>query len=158
MFKIFKFMHNKKGFTLIELMIVVAIIGILAAIAIPNFMKYQAKSKQSEAKTNLSGIYTSEVSYFGEAGRYGTSVEINYAPAGTARQIYTYRGPCNSAPLAGPTTWAENTVNPAAPTAACTATTAGFTASATGNIDSDPTLDQWSINDLKNLRVDVDDV
>ncbi|WP_414645174.1 type IV pilin protein, partial [Candidatus Deferrimicrobium sp.] len=49
---------GKKGFTLIELMIVVAIIGILAAIAIPNFLRFQAKSKQSEAKTNLGGIFT----------------------------------------------------------------------------------------------------
>ena len=57
-------LRSKKGFTLIELMIVVAIIGILAAIAIPNFLRFQAKSKQSEAKTNLGGIFTAETVVF----------------------------------------------------------------------------------------------
>jgi type IV pilus assembly protein PilA len=54
---------KKSGFTLIELMIVVAIIGILAAIAIPNFIRYQLKSKTSEAKTNIGGIKTNEESF-----------------------------------------------------------------------------------------------
>ena len=68
----FKALRKQEGFTLIELMIVVAIIGILAAIAIPNFLAYQMKSRQSEAKTNLMAIKTSEVSWQGERGCYLT--------------------------------------------------------------------------------------
>jgi len=75
-------MRNRKGFTLIELMIVVAIIGILAAIAIPNFLKFQAKSKTSEAKTNLKAIYTAQTSYYSEEYTYGNFLKINWIPAG----------------------------------------------------------------------------
>ncbi|MGE4519884.1 MAG: type IV pilin protein [Desulfobacteraceae bacterium] len=61
---------KSKGFTLIELMIVVAIIGILAAIAIPNFMNYQCKAKQSEAKSMLGNIRTLQEVYFAEESTY----------------------------------------------------------------------------------------
>ena len=67
-----KFRKNQKGFTLVELMIVVAIIGILAAIAIPNFQRYQLKSKTSEAKGNLGAIKTCEVSYKAEMDGYAS--------------------------------------------------------------------------------------
>jgi type IV pilus assembly protein PilA len=60
----------KAGFTLIELMIVVAIIGLLAALAIPNFLKFQARARQSEAKTNLKSIYTAQKSYYGDKQIY----------------------------------------------------------------------------------------
>jgi type IV pilus assembly protein PilA len=56
-------MLNRKGFTLVELMIVVAIIGILAAIAIPNFVSMQYKTKRAEVPSNLKGIKTGELAY-----------------------------------------------------------------------------------------------
>jgi type IV pilus assembly protein PilA len=68
--------RKNKGFTLIELMIVVAIIGILAAIAIPNFIRYQLRSKTAEARTNMGGIKTSQESF--------RSTEDNYANVTTA--------------------------------------------------------------------------
>jgi type IV pilus assembly protein PilA len=66
----------RKGFTLIELMIVVAIIGVLAAIAIPNFLKFQCKSKTSEAKNMLKGIYTANVAYSGETESFSSDIVL----------------------------------------------------------------------------------
>jgi type IV pilus assembly protein PilA len=90
----FKQLKGQKGFTLIELMIVVAIIGILAAIAIPNFLTYQLKSRQAEAKTNLQAIKTSEVAFQAERGCYiGIAVEGVAAPAaGTKTVPFTWGG------------------------------------------------------------------
>ena len=59
-------LRSRKGFTLIELMIVVAIIGILAAIAIPNFISMQLRAKRAELPTNLDGIRTAEKAYHAE--------------------------------------------------------------------------------------------
>nr|AFX67138.1 pilin [Myxococcus sp. 124B01]AFX67139.1 pilin [Myxococcus sp. 106B05]AFX67146.1 pilin [Myxococcus sp. 004-93]AFX67147.1 pilin [Myxococcus sp. 004-94]AFX67148.1 pilin [Myxococcus sp. 004-95] len=79
--RVSRFNPRNRGFTLIELMIVVAIIGILAAIAIPNFIKFQARSKQSEAKTNLKALFTAQKSFFSEKDRYSDYAnEIGFAP------------------------------------------------------------------------------
>ena len=73
---------RRDGFTLIELMIVVAIIGILSAIAIPNFIQFQLRSKTSEVKTNIAGIRTAQDAYFSEFGTYlGAAMTPTVAPS-----------------------------------------------------------------------------
>lgn len=65
-------LNSEQGFTLVELMVVVAIIGILSAIAVPNFKKYQSKSKQSEAKIQLAALYSAEVGTNADWDTYAT--------------------------------------------------------------------------------------
>ena len=65
-----RWMNNRKGFTLIELMIVVVIIGILAALAIPRFFRSTGKAKKSEAKTVLKHLYQMERMYYQEFDNY----------------------------------------------------------------------------------------
>ena len=168
-------LKGKKGFTLIELMIVVAIIGILAAIAIPNFLKFQAKSKMSEAKTNLGAIYTGQLSYFGEQNSYGDFVAINWSPSGTPRYHFSMGAWANTdnvnrgalianAPV--PTSWTANLnaavdsagapVVPVAPTSPPTSTDNVFSAGAGGRISTQAYSDGWSINQLRQLVWTVD--
>lgn len=66
--------RNSKGFTLIELMIVVVIIGILAALAIPRFSKAADRAKEKEADGILKQIYTLQQTYHAQHGEYATSV------------------------------------------------------------------------------------
>jgi type IV pilus assembly protein PilA len=80
----------KAGFTLIELMIVVAIIGLLAALAIPNFLKFQARSKQSEARSNLKAVFTAQKSYYGDKQMYlDLSSVIGFEPEFNNRYTYS---------------------------------------------------------------------
>jgi prepilin-type N-terminal cleavage/methylation domain-containing protein len=128
--------HNKgNGFTLIELMIVVTIIGILAAMAIPRFMRATAKAKQTEAKSVLKQIYVMESAYFQEKECYypsdGSSVTlqpgVNMPPLCIEIMVPAYY----SYTITGTVTTFSATAGSKKPT----------------GLDDDPTLDVWIIDD-----------
>ena len=133
--------HNRRGFTLIELMIVVVIIGILAALAIPRFMQATTKSKQSEAKQLLKQIYTMQRAFRQETGGYGCDGDNN--TVGTA---YVFD---------------EIGVEVGSKAAYVYTMTAGgntFSCTATANLDDDDAVDSWTIDQTGTLAVDYDDV
>ena len=139
---------KQKGFTLIELMIVVAIIGILAAIAIPNYNRFQAKAKLSEVKINLKGIYTAKASVFAERDTFGCSDDC-FCGWSTSDARYSYwcddsgadkiaqerrvtsTRPGNSVEGCQEVTYTQNAGNTL------------FHVAAWGNIDGDPACDRW---------------
>jgi type IV pilus assembly protein PilA len=158
-------MRKATGFTLIELMITVAIVGILVAVAVPNFIRLQARSKQSEAKANLKALFQAQKAHFQAKDVFSRLVmEVGFAPERNNRYAYFLDG------VAGPYDDRTGTVVSTSATATAimvdvfkfpnitpvsflcgtvpgvTAQAQDFTGGAQGNVDDDATLDQWSIS------------
>ena len=152
-----------KGFTLIELMIVVAIIGILAAIAIPNFSKFQARAKQSESKANLKAIYTAKQTNFGAEDTF-VCINSCFCDWSTGQEPrYSYF--CNDATTlvqgltaTGPDQRNGKDDGCRAPTDSPTGNDRTFTITASGQIDSDDVCDNWKIDDGGDLEHTNDDI
>ena len=134
---------NTRGFSLLELLIVLVIIGILAGLAIPRYMSSTTRAKQTEAKEHLYQIYLMERSFFEANDRYWipesglvASKDNPFAFDSLGVEImkssrYTYS-------ISGD----EN----------------GFIATATAaRLDDDPAIDQWRIDETGELRVVIDD-
>jgi prepilin-type N-terminal cleavage/methylation domain-containing protein len=155
-------LENRQGFTLIELMIVVAIIGILSVISIPNFLMFQAKARQAEAKAALGAIFTAATTVLLlDNGTYAVSNirQLPFSVAGLSRYSFWYD--VNGTPTAVPgSSTATSPCDVRSVTAFITpaASATGFTASSKGNVDSDTTCDEWSINDARILENPSNDV
>ncbi len=113
--------NAEAGFTLIELMIVVAIIGVLAAIAIPRYQNNAMKARQAEAASLMAAVYTNELVYKGETGAFGNS-EQAIGMQTTGQRLY------------GPVVFTNVTADT-------------FTATITANLDDDAILDTWELTE-----------
>lgn len=159
---------NVKGFTIIELMTVMAIIGLLASLAIPMFLDYQTSAKQSEAKIILRNIFTNEQTYFSENNTFSSDFnDIQLSLSGDPKFFdFTIsdewgtnpavwmgaHGRClaTSGPAVASFPFIGSDVVPGS-------TQIEFTALATGNLDGDPPFDEWTITQNGDLQNTVND-
>ena len=159
-------LKSEAGFTLIELMVVVAIIGVLSAIAVPNFKKYQAKAKQSEAKIQLAAVYSVEVGSMADYDAFATClVVLGYDesprgyyligfPASEVAAVAVRNAGCAAATVVSPTLQLKSGSTVAVvgnlPSTTLPAVATTFTAGAAGNINA-AQYDQWTITESKTL-------
>lgn len=139
--------------TLSLAVIYVPIVGILAAIAIPNFIKFQSRSKQSECKSNLKAAFVGQKSLFSEKDEYGTTGKaIGFLPERGNRYAYLL-GEDEIIAATAPSQTSANALLVGVPSMLRdelgvhgTCPDCWVTMACAGNIDNDDTIDVWSIS------------
>ena len=140
---------GNKGFSLVELMVAVGIIGSMSAVAVPNYAKFKAKSLQATAQQNLSNVYTLQNLYFTEHDQYGSKGDIGFTPNSGK---YDYRVGTTNTPSTAIASVAYNIDIPNPPDASkdqigfkATAKSDGKLAACANNNDN------WCVNQAKYL-------
>jgi prepilin-type N-terminal cleavage/methylation domain-containing protein len=157
-------MEHKPGFTLMELMVVVAIIAFLAVLSVPTFMRFLAKAKRTEAYMNLHAIYAAEKAYWAEHGRYSDILwgegGIGWRPegysGGGAQERFNYTYGFGGSEGRNYVTGKLKT--PSSYLAKAYADDKGFIAVAVGDIDGDGVPDILTIDQYNTITVVQDDV
>ncbi len=175
---------SQGGFSLIELMMVVVIIGVLAGVGIPQYQKFQMKARQSEVKSLLSSMYTSQKAFYAEWNQYyGDFNAVGYGLSGDLGYNVGFRGAGRNGPATHPSptyrgrppvvrSANSNNMCPANGSRGCTVTKARSNATVAGtqanlnnfrfgglaNLDDDGTLDQWRITEDKVFEQTSDDI
>ncbi len=149
-------MEKSRGITLIEVMIVVAIIAFLAMIAIPSYLKFVARAKRSEAYLNLASLYMAEKLYLAENDTYTSVLQgekgLGWRPEGKTNYTYGFAGSPELNYVAGKLPADLGAL------AQAKADNAGFVAIAVADIDGDGKSDVMSINDKKEIVLVHDDL
>jgi len=155
----------KKGFTLIELMIVVAIISFLSIVAVPNFFKFLSKAKRSEAYMNLSSIYTAQKVYWAEHGEYSAKLygeggvgwkPEGYHSGGAGEKFYYTYG--FGAGAEGENFFTGKLETSHTYMTMTRADKSGFVVAAVGDIDGDGKPDILTIDQNNNIQIIQDDL
>jgi prepilin-type N-terminal cleavage/methylation domain-containing protein len=135
--------RSHAGFTLVEVLIVVALVGVLASVAIPSFLSYQARTRRSEAYANLSAVARSQTALYAVKGLYhGTGLSwpdpLPYGGLGAHRMTWDAASESAYAELGwapeGQVYYSYETNTPEVPGSGCTCNVC-FTATAFGDVD-----------------------
>lgn len=144
-------MAKRSGFTLIELMIVVAIVAFLSMIAVPRFTKFLAKAKRAEAYMNLGSIYTALKIHWAENNTYTNILHgkggIGWEPEGTHYYTYGFAGQPGKNYFAGKVGGSIDTL------AQAKADKNSFVVVATGYINGEGKADVLTVNEKNEIKV-----